>query len=310
MLVQPKLSLRLAQKQVLTPGLVQMVTVLALNKLELKEMITQELVENPVLEESLEEESTSAEERTAEELTLEGERNGEPADSEILEAADGEAAPEAPDLEMVTEIASANGQATSLPVEAPVEPAAEVARDAAKDPFEEIDFGSFFDDYLDPGYKSPASEVIERPSFETFLATPTSLSDHLLWQLSLVNTTENVARAADLMIGNLDDGGYLTVPLEEIAQSAEVSPEEAQQALRVIQEFDPIGVGARDLRECLLIQLRGMGAENGVAWLIVSNHMHLLENHDLKGLARVLGRPMGHIEKALEVIRKLDPRPG
>lgn len=307
MLVQPKLSLRLAQKQVLTPGLVQMVTVLALNKLELKEMINQELVENPVLEETAEDEGTAADERSPEELALEGERAGEPADSEILEASDGEAAPETADLEVAAEIAATNGLvATSLPVEAPPEPAA----DASKDPFEEIDFGSFFDDYLDPGYKSPASEVIEKPSFETFLATPTSLSDHLSWQFSLVNTTENITRAADLIIGNLDDGGYLTVPLEEIAAGAAVSPEEAQQALRLVQEFDPMGVGARDVRECLLIQLRSMGAENGVAWQIVSNHMHLLENHDFKGLARALGRPIGHIEKALEVIKKLDPRPG
>jgi RNA polymerase sigma-54 factor len=319
MLVQPKLALRLAQKQILTPGLVQMVTVLALNKLELKEMINQELVENPVLEETAEDEIPGTEDRTSDELAMEGERIGDPADSEILEAAGTDAstdplldglaeAPEAaPDGETAPELLAAGelaGAASPAEGEAAKDPA------EAKDPFEEIDFGSFFDEYLDPGYKSPASEVIERPSFETFLATPTSLSDHLNWQLSLVSASENVAQAARMIIGNLDDGGYLTISVQEVAEGAGVSLEEAEAGLKLVQEFDPLGVAARDLRECLLIQLRSMGAEGGVAWQIVSDHINLLENRDWKALARLLGRPIHHIEKAVEVIKKLDPRPG
>ena len=305
--MQPKLALRLAQKQILTPGLVQMVTVLALNKLELKEMINQELVENPILEESAEDEIPTGDDRTPEELLLEGERLADPADREILDATDGGGAENiadaGPDLEIV--LAPVPASATEpVPAEATAE------AEASKDPFEEIDFGSFFDDYLDPGYKSPASEVIERPSFETFLATPTSLSHHLDWQLSLVNTSESVGQAAEAIIGNLDDAGYLTVGLDEIAAEAGVSAEDAQAALHLVQEFDPPGIAARDLRECLLIQLRGLGAENGVAWQIVSNHIGLLENHDMKGLARALGRPAEHIAKAVEMIKKLDPRPG
>jgi len=302
MMVQPKLQLRLAQKQILTPGLVQMVTVLALNKLELKEMISQELVENPVLEESAEQD-TELEERTPEEISLElgleGERQGDPADREILDAVDGEAALPEPELspDML-----AGGQPE--PVVAPEAP------EPAKDPFDEIDFGSFFDDYLDPGYKSPASEVVEKPSFETFLTTPTSLSDHLNWQLSLQNTTDNVAEAARLIIGNLSDDGYLTIPLEEIGEGAEVTLPEAQEALEVVQGFDPPGVGARDLRECLLIQLRHIGGEGGVAWQIVADHMPLLQNRDWKNLMKALGRPQPHIDTAVGVIKKLDPRPG
>jgi len=307
MFAQPKLALRLAQKQILTPGLVQMVTVLALNKLELKEMINQELVENPILEEAADE-VPAPEDRSPEELLLEGERLSEPADREILEATVGDPAVEgileaALEFETPQGAVAANGLDVA-PAEAPPE------AEASKDPFEEIDFGSFFDDYLDPGYKSPASEVIERPSFETFLATPTSLSNHLNWQLSLVNTTESVSRAAEAIIGNLDDAGYLTVKLEEIADEAEVSLEDAQTALNTVQEFDPLGVAARDLRECLLIQLRGLGAADGVAGQIVSNHIGLLENRDMKGMARVLGRPIEHISKAVEMIKKLDPRPG
>src|SRR5262249_32775832 len=151
---------------------------------------------------------------------VDGESPGEPSDREILEAAAVDVAAdlgELPELVDASAEVPSNGLGQTL---APAEGAAEAPAEAeqSKDPFEEIDFGSVFDDYLDPGYKSPASEVIEKPSFETFLATPTSLSDHLSWQLSLVNAKENVARAADLIIGNLNDGGYLTVSLEEIAQ--------------------------------------------------------------------------------------------
>jgi RNA polymerase sigma-54 factor len=297
MLVQPKLQLRLAQKQILTPGLVQMVTVLALNKLELKEMINQELVENPVLEEAAEQD-TELEERSPEEIRLElgldGERAGEPADREILEAADADVAVAEP--EVVPDFSAG----------ASAEPAAE----PAKDPFEEIDFGSFFDEYLDPGYRSPASEAIEKPSFETFLATPTNLSDHLNWQLSLQNTSDRVGEAARLIIGNLNDDGYMTVSLEEVAAEAGVSHDDAQTALALVQSFDPPGIAARDLQECLLIQLRHLGAEGGVAWQIVAAHLPLLENRDWKALMKALGRPQSHVDTAVALIKKLDPRPG
>ena len=306
MLVQPKLQLKLSQRQILTPSLVQMVTVLALNKLELKEMINQELVENPVLEDTTEEE-TSAEDRTSEELSLEGERMTDLPDREILDAVDAENVPEAlaePAVEPAIEVISPNGRE---PAAGASEPATE-----SKDPFEEIDFGAFFDEYLDPGYKSPASEVVERPSFEAFLASPTSLSSHLQWQLSLAaDAPEACVEAAQLIIGNLDEDGYLTMmSVEEVAAAVGCGAEEAEAALRLVQGFDPIGVAARDLRECLLIQLRGLGAEGSVAWQIVSEHLALLQNRDVKGLARVLGGPQGHVDKAVEVIKKLDPRPG
>ena len=178
-LLSPRLQLRVAQKQILTPGLVQMVTVLQLNRLELKEMINQEIVNNPVLEEATE---ATAEEITAEELQplLEAPERVEPADQQILESTNGagEAAAEIlanegavePNLpsEVVPEVAegvTSLDTATTPGEETPV----------AADPFDEIDFGSFFDDYLDPGYKSPAAESVEKPSFETFLSAPLTL---------------------------------------------------------------------------------------------------------------------------------------
>src|SRR6202034_3900388 len=132
-LLQPKLSLKVSQRQVLTPGLMQMVSVLALNKVELKEMIDAEMVENPVLEEI--DESVP-----------------------MLDAMAGR--------------------------EERMERTAEEAAAPPKDVFSEIDFGSYFQEYLDPGFRTqPEYEDSEKPSFEHFLSSPTTLSDHLAWQL-------------------------------------------------------------------------------------------------------------------------------
>lgn len=266
-LLQPRVNLRITQRQILTPGLVQMVSVLALNKLELRDMITQEMVENPILEELGEDELDQENTVSVEQIAEAEVRRSEAADRETLEA-DGH------------------------------------------DPFDEIDFGSFFDEYLDPGYKSPASEVIERPSFENFLSTPTTLTDHLNWQLSLSAVPAAIASAAESIIGNLNEDGFLPATLEEVAQSGGHSPEEVSEALKLVQEFDPSGVAARDLRECLLIQLKSLGLEGSCAWRIVSEHLSLLQNKQHKEMARLLDRPLAEVETAAQVIRKLDPRPG
>lgn len=281
-LLQPRLNLKVSQKQILTPGLVQMVSLLALNKQELKEMIDAELLENPLLEE-LEEAVPLAEEvRTPEEAAPAGEEKAE-----------------------------------------------------EKDPFDEIDFGSYFQDYLDPGYRTPQStEINEKPSFENFLSKPTTLTDHLTWQLGSLHLTAGVREAAELIIGNLDEDGYLTASDEELlavlaqpmpqaqvrvalapvaassnghrpfvdtpaqniaaamngavassnphthngrlhhgvnAVVGEVEPganghkpaaeypaalkRDLEEALHIVRRFDPVGIAARDLRECLLTQL-------------------------------------------------------
>jgi RNA polymerase sigma-54 factor len=258
------LNLKVAQKQILTPGLVQMVSVLALNKLELREMINQEMIANPVLEELPE---------------------------------------EAPSLEEVQKKAESEKSA-----EAPADQ--EVQSEDHHDSFEEIDFGSFFDEYLDPGYKSPAAEVIEKPSFENFLSQPTSLADHLEWQLSLSICPDPVREAGHSIIGNLNEDGYLTASLEEIAQTGGHKPEEVREALALIQEFDPLGVAARDVRECLLIQLRTLAPDNTLAAQIVSEHLKQLQNKQYRDIARALDRPVKAVERCVEIIRKLDPRPG
>ena len=345
MLLQPKLNLKVSQRQVLTPGLVQMVSVLALNKLELKEMINTEMVENPVLEE-LEESAVSLDERTG----IEGDR--ERSAEEVV---------------------------------------AEHER-VEKDPFDEIDFGSYFQDYLDPGFKTASNfEEYDKPSFENFLSQPGTLSDHLMWQLGSLTLTPEVRLAAEMVVGNLDEKGYLTasdedlvesllqakVPLrpapipfergsktklqpwiesqgnpehgEEPVESFEIAAgadEEQAELLAIVQEaraivsnLDPVGVGARDLKECLLIQISaqqneaeivaerrrkaaandGASHEEGpkcredvflLASHIVTNCLPLLQKKDMRELTRSCGQTAEQAQAAVDYIRTLDPRPG
>lgn len=199
-LLQPKLHLKVSQRQILTPGLVQMVSVLALNKLELKDMITAEMVENPVLEE--------------------------------LE----DAVPLIDDVGRKEE--ERERVSTAEETTAPAE--------EKKDPFEEIDFGSFFKDYLDPGFRSPGDfEEIERPSFENFLSKPSTLTDHLMWQLGSIPTRPPVREAAELVIGNLNEDGYLIASEDELlGVIPAASPEsDAEKSENLVKEAAALGLG-------------------------------------------------------------------
>ena len=364
-LLQPKLNLRLSQKQILTPGLVQMVSVLALNKLELTDMINAELTENPVLEE-LDDSVPLLDEVSARE-----------------EKMDRESSP------VVEEQAAITSQ--------------------EKDPFEEIDFGSFFSEYLDPGLRTSIEmEESEKPSFENFLSKPTTLTDHLMWQLGSLHVNEDVYRAAELVIGNLNEEGYLTASDDELlgladeeqSVSAQPAVEEAtaseadilnpvvaaavpaedgaepgmvdstvavaeqetavsddassaitdpritrpslvpprtvparvpfsrdalREAIDLVRQMDPIGVGARDLRECLLAQLhdlKRLERKNGNghqaaelqavddALVLADQHLHALQNKHYKEVAKAMGRPLEAVMTAIDFIRTLDPRPG
>src|SRR5882762_2635351 len=166
-LLSPKLQLRVSQKQILTPGLVQMVTVLQLTRLELKDMIAAEIAENPVLEESLEAEELSPDEL---QRILENERTEAPADQSILEMTQQSTSPteyDAPEIDTTPIVVGATEAIPDTPVA------------EQKDPFDEIDYDTFFQEYLDPGPRSPAAESVEKPSFETFLSSPVTLSSHL-----------------------------------------------------------------------------------------------------------------------------------
>src|SRR3984957_8709 len=257
-----KLNLRVAQKQILTPGLVQMVSVLALNRLELREMINQEMIANPVLEE----------------LSEDAPQSDTYSDETFLKA-ETEKLPEKPEA----------------------------------NPFDEFDVGSFFNQYLDTGGdggQSQEREVSERPSFEKFLSSPSGLTDHLAWQFSMTICSESVNELAESIIGNLDENGYLTASMEELVQNGKFSQDDLDDALAVVQDFDPIGVGARDLRECLLLQLKAFDPQNTLAQQIVSEHLKQVQSNQLKEIARALNRPLEVAKGPLEVIKKLDPRPG
>ncbi len=296
MLLQPKLNLKVAQRQVLTPGLVQMVSVLALNKLELKEMINAEIIENPVLEE-IEDSAQSYDELAG--------REG--------------------DRELSAEQKAAEADRTE------------------KDPFDEIDMGEYFQDYLDPGFRAsgPSFEDVDAPSFENFLSKPSTLTDHLLWQLGSMPLRPELRLAADTIIGNLEENGYLLLTDEDLAAAdpdLEATPELIAEARTLIQSLDPIGVGARDLRECLTLQLwvaiadmeaaifRASAVETDLvspvaglqarreqlklACRIVQEHLTLLQRRDHRELARLLGATGVDVDAAIDAIRSLDPRPG
>src|ERR1700737_3603940 len=257
-----KLNLRVSQKQILTPGLVQMVSVLALNRLELREMINQEMIANPVLEEQSEEPTQS-----------------DNSSDQTFPKAETEKVPEKPEA----------------------------------NPFDEFDVGTFFNQYLDSGGdggQSQEREISERPSFEKFLSSATGLTDHLMWQLSVTICSDTVTELVENIIGNLDENGYLTASMEELAQQDKYSQDDLDDALGVVQDFDPIGVGARDLRECLLLQLKAFDPQNILAQQIVSEHLKQVQSNQLKEIARALNRPIEVVKRALDVIKKLDPRPG
>jgi RNA polymerase sigma-54 factor len=342
--LQPKLHLKVSQRQILTPGLVQMVSVLALNRLELREMLNQELVANPVLEELTEEGPVSEDYSTETFLKAETEK--------------------LPDTE-------------------------------APNPFDEFDVSALYQ-YLDSGSNESDNrerETIERPSFEKFLSSPTGLTEHLEWQLHGIVCTEKVREIAETIIGNLDEDGYLTASLDEVALNGGYLMDDVEEALAVVQEFDPLGVAARNLRECLLIQLHVLDPQNTLAHQLVSEclpkktlaagssvpaepasrhgaakptEVHesvpedaandspveaedalplsvealadiasaagsssngnsapatplvepdsplwkLLQSNQLKEIARALNRPYELVKRAMDVIRKLDPRPG
>ena len=180
-----------------------------------------------------------------------------------------------------------------------------------KDPFDEIDYESYFQDYMDLSYRPQApAEEIETPPLENILSKPQSLSDHLLWQLDMSIVPMGQKEIARAIVGNLDDDGYLRVPLEDIAAMGPWSLEEVEHALHFVQEFDPPGVGARDLKECLLIQLSFHDMEGTPAETMVKEHMALLQGRRFKDLAQTLACSLEEVMHYVDTIRHLDPKPG
>ncbi len=185
-----------------------------------------------------------------------------------------------------------------------------VSESGEKDSFDEIDFRYFFDEYLDTGYKNREVEDSEKPSFETFLTRPPSLEEHLNWQLGLSDAKPEIAEIASQIIGNLNEDGYLIISLEELCQVANCTMDQANKALEIVQSMDPLGVGARDLRECLSLQLQSLDLKDSLAYKIVQEHLPSLESHRFREIATRTGTSFEDVLQAVDCIRHLIPKPG
>lgn len=180
------------------------------------------------------------------------------------------------------------------------------------DPLKEIDVEKFFEDYLDDGdhRRTRSSEVPELPPIENTLTEQADLYDHLLWQLHMSVSDELTLEIAEAIIHNLDGDGMLRASLEEIANMGPYPTDEVEKALDVVQRLDPAGVAARDLTECLRLQLRNLGLLDSPADQMVRQYMKQLQSHQYNEISKQMGISSEEIAHHLEIIRRLDPKPG
>jgi RNA polymerase sigma-54 factor len=312
-----RLTTSLSQRLVLTPQLRQRIEMLQMTTLELSDLIQQQLTENPVLEEvATQEEARELAEKILDHMASGGDlENFEPQPVEGRAPELGEPASNGSgDIEAEssflpeheTEVA-ANADAEGASVEAGDELAPEDSRDA----FEEVDFGREFQDYLDPGYKTQEFEYKEdAPTFEQFLTKAPSLSEHLEWQLHMDCTDGDICEAAETVIGNLNEEGRLNATNEEIAAQGGWSEETVEKARQVVMRLDPVGCGARDVRECLMVQLEVRGETDRLATQLIRDHLPELQQHKLPHLSKQIGIDIETLAAEIQFIRTLDPYPG
>ena len=182
-----------------------------------------------------------------------------------------------------------------------------------QDSWEDADYEYFFGDYLDDGYRPRVPrEFKEQRPIENTLSTRSSLADHLTWQLSLQTGDDDplVREIGSAIIGNLDDDGYLVASIEEIAEMGTWPLSEVERVLGILQGFDPVGVAARDLQECLLLQVAQLGLDGTASETIIRDHLKLLQNHQGREIARRLDMSIDELKQHIDVIRQLDPKPG
>jgi len=208
---------------------------------------------------------------------------------------------------------SAEGEATVAgqeEAETPLEPEVTPEVKGIGEGVDEFDWESYLENSNLTPFQKSSPDGEERPSFENFLTKRTTLTDHLGWQLQLSHFTEEEHEAGTWIIGNLDEDGYLKISLEEICSETNLPMEVVERVLRRIQQFDPVGVASRDLKECLLIQLEQMNPRDPVAEKIVSEHLSLLKNRNYPAIAKRLGMSLDRVNRAASLISRLDPKPG
>ncbi len=314
-----KLTTSLSQRLVLTPQLRQRIEMLQMTTLELTDLIQAQLLENPVLEEvATQEEVGELAEKILDHLSSDSGAAPEQSQVEASEPQPG--SPESNgsgELEALSSIYAEGdgpgdvheGSAGDLSEDSVGDEV--VGEEGARDAFEEIDFGREFQDYLDPGYKTQEIEYKEdAPTFEQFLTRPPSLADHLEWQLHMSPIEEQVCDAAISVIGNLDADGRLNATNDEIAAMGPWTADAVEVARQAVMQLDPVGCGARDVRECLLVQLEVKGESDRLAVQLIREHLADLQQHKLPHLAKEIGSDVDTLLNELQFIRTLDPYPG
>lgn len=282
---------------------------LQMTALELQELIEQEMVANPVLEEVQPGEETQEISDSILDQNSSGDDEYENGADHSADAVSEARTDRLAEFEAeVPDGPALNGNDT--PAASDVEGDDDAHPDTA-DAFDEVDFGREFQDYLDPGYRTQEIEYKDdAPSFEQFLSHAPTLSEHLEWQLHMLRLSEKKEAAAIEIIGNLDEDGRLTTPIDEIAASCECSVETAEVARRSVLQLEPVGCGAVDVNECLLAQLEAMGEAESLAARLVRDHFEDLQPHRLQHLAKHTGIDVHTLDDEIKKIRQLDPYPG
>ncbi|OFZ70542.1 MAG: RNA polymerase sigma-54 factor [Bdellovibrionales bacterium RIFOXYD1_FULL_44_7] len=275
MALEIKQSLRLSQQLVMTPQLQQAIKLLQLNRMELCEVINQELVENPVLEEL-----------------------GEGSEAENAAQTETGSTPD-PEAEQRRE------EESFIKPQAKEEQLAQAAK-------EDFNWESYVEDFNSNFSTAPSMREIndELPSFENILTKTTTLEDHLMWQLSMASLIDQERRLGELIIGNLSDDGYFKATLEDISKEVGMELEDAEEVLKIVQNFDPVGVASRNLQECLAIQARFMKPRQPLVERIIENHMQDLERKNYQAMAKSLGVPLDKAIEATKLILEFEPKPG
>jgi RNA polymerase sigma-54 factor len=271
MILKQRLDQRQVQKLILAPALQQAIKLLPLTNLELIEVIDEELSQNPMIE--IEDE---AQER-------------KPKDSETVAAEE-------------AGVRNKEGLLEGLSLES-TEPklAAEMGDDGSLAGFQE---------YLDEGFRPHFTESRDAVSLENTISRTPSLWDHLNWQATLTFFEPGDQEVAQFIIGNIDEDGYLSSSVEEVARLSQTTPEKAEAIRAKIKTFDPVGCGSLDLREALLAQMDYLQIGDDTARTIVTQHLPLLEKSDYAQLSRVLGISLAEVRVRIDLIKSLDPKPG
>nr|HEX4312581.1 RNA polymerase factor sigma-54 [Kofleriaceae bacterium] len=276
-------ELKLSQQLVMTPQLQQAIRLLQLSRMELADLVHEEMLENPLMDDEMDLDAERSNERE--------EVGSDQQDMMQLEGAGS--------TEQSIEGSVVDGVAQT-----------EIKGDATA--VNEIDWENYLDNYsMGPPMPAFRGDGEEMPSLEATLTKPPSLHDHLAWQLKMTDLPPEQLEIGMVILGNIDADGYIKdPPLDEIASDLGVPSELCEQVLEKIQTFDPIGIGARSLAECMMIQCIAVGQDDDLAIKMIKSHLGNLEKKNYQAIARDLKQPLEEIYEAAKVIMEFDPRPG